>query len=313
MRIFRHFDALPDDIRGATVAIGNFDGVHRGHKAVIAEAGRFAQDTGRPWTVLTFEPHPRLVFKPDQPPFRLTPFRIKARHIQALGVDALLTLHFDKAFSQRSAEDFICEILVRGLGASHVVCGYDFVFGHGRRGNSEMLLHMGQREGYGFTCVPAVRDGQGEIFSSTRVRDCLAAGDPLGAAHVLGRHFEIEGRVEHGDQRGRTIGFPTANVAMGEYTRPRLGVYAIRAGIDRGGETHWIDGVANIGNRPTFDGQSTLLEAHLFDFDGDLYGRHLRVALVDFIRPEKRFDGLDSLKAQIARDGDTARRILSQP
>ncbi|MCP5366993.1 MAG: bifunctional riboflavin kinase/FAD synthetase [Hyphomicrobiales bacterium] len=313
MRIYRHYDALPAEVRGAAVAVGNFDGVHRGHQAVIGEAGRHAQATGAPWAVLTFEPHPRDVFQPGGPPYRLTPFRVKAHHVAALGVDTMVTLHFDKAFSQRSAEDFVNDVLLDGLGVSHVVCGYDFVFGHGRRGNSEMLLQRGIEQGFGFTCVPAVRDGQGEIFSSTRVRELLAAGDALGAAHVLGRHYEVDGRVEHGARLGRTIGFPTANLPLGEYAHPRRGVYAIRAGIDAGGDTVWHEGVANLGTRPTVDGTGVLLEAHLFDFDGDLYGRNLRVALLDFIRPERKFAGLDALKAQIGDDCAAARRILSRP
>jgi len=313
MRIFRHYDALPEEVRDASVAVGNFDGVHRGHQAVIGEAGRHAQASGVPWAVLTFEPHPRNVFQPGGPPYRLTPFRVKAHHVGALGVDAMITLHFDKEFSLRSAEDFVQDVLLDGIGVSHVVCGYDFVFGHGRKGNSEMLLQRGIEAGFGFTSLPAVRDGQGEIFSSTRVRDLLAAGDPLGAAHVLGRHFEVDGRVEEGAKLGRTIGFPTANLPLGEYAHPKRGVYAIRAGIDEGDNTVWVDGVANVGTRPTVDGTGVLLEAHLFDFDADLYGRNLRVALHGFIRPEKKFDGLDALKAQITEDCGTARRILAQP
>lgn len=313
MRIFRHYDALPDDVRGAAVAIGNFDGIHRGHQAVIGEAGRAAKDAGLPWAVLTFEPHPVSVFGSNPSPFRLTPFRIKARHIEALGVDAMVVLHFDHDFARMSAEAFVKDILIDGFGAKHVVSGYDFVFGHKRKGSCELLLHMGQEHGYDFTCVKKIVDGEGTVYSSTRVRECLKNADPRGATHVLGRPFEIEGRVEHGDQRGRTIGFPTANLHLSEYQRPAHGVYAIRAGIDRGVETEWLDGVANFGNRPTFDGHDTVLEAHLFDFTGDLYGRHLRVALIDFIRPEKRFQGIDELKAQIAEDCETARKILARP
>lgn len=313
MRIFRHYDALPAELRGAAVAIGNFDGVHRGHQAVIGEAGRAAKEFNLPWAVLSFEPHPVSVFKPDQAPFRLTPFRIKARQIEALGVDLLVVLHFDAALAALAADAFVEDILVGGLGARHVVSGYDFVFGQGRKGNCELLLHRGEVHGFGFTCVGAVKDGEGKVFSSTRVRDCLWNADPKGAAHVLGRAFEIEGRIEHGDARGRTIGFPTANLHLGEYIRPAPGVYAIRAGIDRGEETEWVSGVANLGRRPTFGGDGLVLETHLFDFSGDLYGQHLRVALIDFIRPEKKFDGIESLKAQIAADCATARKLLARP
>ncbi|MEO5338363.1 MAG: bifunctional riboflavin kinase/FAD synthetase, partial [Magnetospirillum sp. WYHS-4] len=287
--------------------------VHRGHQAVIGEAGRAARDAGKPWAVLTFEPHPASVFRPDAPSFRLTPFRIKARQIEALGVDALVVLHFDPDFARLPADAFIENILVKGLGASHVVSGYDFVFGHGRRGDCEMLLHRGEMHGFGFTCVGAVKDGEGKVFSSTRVRDCLWNADPKGAAHVLGRAFEIEGRIEHGDARGRGIGFPTANLHLDDYIRPAAGVYAIRAGIDRGEETQWLNGVANLGIRPTFGGHDIVLEAHLFDFSGDLYGRHLRVALIDHIRPEKKFDGIADLKAQIAADCRQARKLLARP
>ena len=309
MHIFRHFENLPEGVRGASIAIGNFDGVHLGHRAVIGEAGRIARDQGIPWAVLSFEPHPRALFTPDAEPFRLTPFRTKARHIEELGVDNLIVLHFDKAFTNLSADDFIGRVLVEALGARHVVSGYDFVFGHKRAGNCELLLRKGQEEGFDFTCVSAVDDGQ-TVYSSTAIREYLKAGDPRAAGRLLGRDFEIEGRVEHGDARGRSIGFPTANLHLGEYLRPAHGVYAVRAGLDEGAATKWYDGVANYGSRPTFDGNDTILEAHLFDFDGDLYGRHLRIALVDFLRPEKKFDGIDDLKAQIALDCDNARRIL---
>jgi riboflavin kinase/FMN adenylyltransferase len=309
MRIFRHCDGLPTDVRGAAVAIGNFDGVHRGHQAVIGEAGRAAAAAGVPWAVLTFEPHPRNVFIPDIPPFRLTPFRNKARHIEAMGVDVLIVLHFDAEFSKRSAESFVTDVLVEALGAHHVVSGYDFVFGHGRKGNAELLLHMGGEHDFGFTCVQAMSDAVDAVYSSTRVRECLVDGDPAAAAEILGRPFEIESRVEEGDKRGRTIGFPTANLRLGEVLRPAFGVYAVRAQIDD--EAAWHDGVANLGRRPTFAGEELIFEIHLFDFTDDIYGRHLRVALLDYLRPEKKFDGLDGLKAQIAADGERARRFLA--
>jgi riboflavin kinase/FMN adenylyltransferase len=312
MKIYRHYEELPEHARGAVVAVGNFDGVHKGHQAVIGEAGRIAKASARPWAVLTFEPHPRLLFKPDQPPFRLTPFRIKVRQVEALGVDEVVVLHFDKEFAALSAEDFIEQVLVDGFAASHVVCGYDFVFGKGRKGDTEMLLHYGKRKGFGFTAVSQVNDADGQVYSSTRVRDCLKAADPEGAARVLGRPFEIEGRVEHGDARGRSIGFPTANLHLGEYMRPATGVYAVRAGVDEGAETRWVDGVANFGNRPTFDGGDVVLEVHLFDYAGDLYGRHLRVRLLHHLRAEQKFDGIDALKAQIAADCERAKSLLAR-
>ena len=310
MRIYRHYDALPADARGAAVAIGNFDGVHPGHQTVIHEAGLIAGDMCRPWAVLTFEPHPRAFFTPDSEPFRLTPFRSKARRIAELGADLLIVQQFDKAFSSLPAEDFVNTVLVDGLGAGHVVSGYDFVFGHKRGGNCELLLAMGAKKGFGFTAVNAQTDSSGEIYSSTRVRERLGDADPRGAAAILGRDFEIEGRVARGEARGKSIGFPTANIPLGAYLRPALGVYAVRAAIEQENGEIWLDGVANIGVRPTFGSDGVVLEVFLFDFDDDLYGKRLRVRLVDFLRPEKKFDGVDDLKAQIAQDSAKAQKIL---
>ena len=310
MRIYRHYDALPADARGAAVAIGNFDGVHPGHQTVIHEAGLIAGDMCRPWAVLTFEPHPRAFFTPGSEPFRLTPFRSKARRIAELGADLLIVQRFDKAFSSLPAEDFVNTVLVDGLGAGHVVSGYDFVFGHKRGGNCELLLAMGAKKGFGFTAVNAQTDSSGEAYSSTRVRERLGDADPRGAAAILGRDFEIEGRVARGEARGKSIGFPTANIPLGAYLRPALGVYAVRAAIEQENGEIWLDGVANIGIRPTFGGDGVVLEVFLFDFDDDLYGKRLRVRLVDFLRPEKKFDGVDDLKAQIAQDSAKAQKIL---
>lgn len=309
MRVFRHYQAIPEDARGAVVAIGNFDGVHLGHRAVIGEAGAIAHATARPWGVLTFEPHPRCHFKPDTPPFRLTPFHAKARLIFGLGVDTIFVQRFDRAFSSLPAEAFIEDVLVGGIGARHVVAGYDFVFGKGRGGDCGMLLNFGRRLGFDFTAVRAQQDTGGAAFSSTRVREALADGRPRDAAAILGRPFAIEGRVVEGDQRGRTIGFPTANVLLGTYQRPKLGVYAVRV---RGAGAKVHAGVANIGRRPTFAGEREQLEVFLFDFQGDLYGRRLSVELIDFLRPEKKFDGIGQLKAQIAADSDQARKILAK-
>lgn len=309
MRIFRHFAELPDSIRGGVVALGNFDGVHRGHQAVIGKALDLARGWGVPAGVMTFEPHPRSVFAPDQPPFRLTPFRIKARLIEALNVDFLLMQHFDKAFAAHSAEEFIRQVLIEGLGVRAVVVGYDFCFGKARGGNVALLRAQPDFE---TIAIDAQAAADGQAFSSNMIRQALQEGRPELAADILGRPWEIEGRVETGDQRGRTIGFPTANLHLHDYLRPAIGVYAVRAGIDQGSDTVWHDGVANLGRRPTFDKQDVILEAHLFDFGGDLYGRHLRVALAGYIRPERKFDGLSALKAQIAHDCETARSILSE-
>jgi len=311
MRIYRHFKRLPAEARGASIAVGNFDGVHRGHQAVIGEAGRLARSTGAPWAVLTFEPHPRSVFQPGQPPYRLTPFRTKARHFEGLGVDAMIVQRFNRNFSQRPAEDFIRSVLVEGCGARHIVAGYDFVFGHNRRGSCELLLAMGKDLGFGFSAVSAVEDPAAVVYSSTGVRDFLRDGDVRAAAEILGRPFEVEGRVTRGHQRGRSIGFPTANLHPGPAIRPLAGVYAVRVSIIDGSKTILLDGVANIGTRPTFLDEDVILEAHVFDFDGNLYGQRIVVGLIDFIRPEKKFDDIDALKAQIGADCKTARQILA--
>ena len=311
MFIFNNYINLPESVRGGSIAVGNFDGVHLGHCAVIGEAGRIAKDQSIPWAVLSFEPHPCSLFSPTGEQFRLTPYRSKVRHIEELGVENLIVMKFDKKFASLSAEDFVLRVLVEGLGARHVVSGYDFVFGNKRAGNCELLLQKGKEQGFDFTCVSAVDNGE-VVYSSTGIRNHLRSGNPLAATQLLGRPYQIEGKVEHGDERGRTIGFPTANIFLGEHLRPARGVYAIRAGIDKGAETHWLNGIANYGSRPTFDKKDTILEAHLFDFDGELYGDYLRVALIDFLREEKKFDGLDQLKAQIIIDCKKARQILNE-
>jgi riboflavin kinase/FMN adenylyltransferase len=271
-----------------------------------------------PAGILTFEPHPRAVFMPEGEPFRLTPFRVKEREIARLGIDLLFVQHFDAAFAQRSAESFIEELLIGAIGISHIVVGHDSTFGNRRRGTPELLKEAGARHGFGVTVVEPVREGaegaQGPVYSSTHIRELLKAGKPREAARQLGRFWEIDGRVAIGDRRGRTIGFPTANLALGEYLRPTFGVYAVRVSGDGpddplGGRT--ADGVANLGLRPTVGTPEPRLEAHLFDTDADLYRRHLRVTLIDFIRPEKKFSGLDALKAQITEDAQAARQILA--
>ncbi len=311
MRLYRHTADLPAEERGAVVALGNFDGVHRGHQTVIGTAQRIAAELGAPSAVVTFEPHPRSVFRPDDPPFRLTPFRVKTRHVEALGVDQLIVCHFDEGLRHKTAQAFVDEVLLAGLGVRHVVCGYDFLFGHKRSGDPAFLSRAGHAQGFGVTEVGPVSDSEGGIYSSTRVRDALTAGNPREAAHVLGHPWEIEGRVVHGDQRGRTIGFPTANIELGDYLRPAFGVYAVRAGVDRGDRTVWLPGVANLGARPTVDGTVARLEAHLFDVDLDLYDLHLRVQMIDFLRPEMKFPSFDALKDQIVQDAAAARAVLA--
>jgi riboflavin kinase/FMN adenylyltransferase len=305
--VFDEWREMPVANKGGAVALGNFDGVHRGHQALLAETAAKARTLGAPLVALTFEPHPRAFFVPDTHPFRLTLPPAKVRLLAHYGAEAVLAQRFDAAFAALPAEAFVDDVLLKGLGARHVVCGYDFTFGARRTGNVEKLRKLGAARGMGVTVLDPVMN-EGEIYSSTRIREALRAGMAHEAAELLGHPWEIEGTVEQGDQRGRTIGFPTANVALGEHLRPRFGVYAVRALVDG----TWRDGVANLGRRPTIGKVSENFEVHLFDFSGDLYGQVLRVALVDFIRPEMKFSGLDELKAQIAADGAAAKLILSE-
>ncbi len=311
MRLYKHYDGLLRSHRGGAIAIGNFDGVHLGHQEVIRTAGRIAKETGVPWGVLTFEPHPRTFFDPKGAPFRISPFHVKGRYIEDLGVDFLVVLHFDKELASMSSGAFVDDVLVRGFGASHIVSGGDFTFGHKRQGNTTYLKDQGREKGFETTSVKQVLDDTGEVISSTRVRQALMDAKPADAAQLLGRTYEIGSRVIKGDQRGRTIGFPTANILCEDNLGTALGGYAIRAGLDDGPNTVWHDGIANLGYRPTFDGTSCLLETHIFDFNQDIYGKHLRVGLVEFIRPEKKFDGIDALKAQIDADCGLAREMLA--
>lgn len=311
MRIVRLSGVAPAEGRGAAIAIGNFDGVHRGHRVLIGKAQEIAAERGCAAGVLTFEPHPREYFAARAPAFRLTNFRAKAMSLCAAGVQVMAVAPFGRAMAEMSARDFIDEVLVRRLGVAHVVVGYDFAFGHKRAGNVALLQAMGLERGFGVTVVEPVREGE-EVFSSTRIRDALWQGAPRRAATLLGHDWEVHGRVIKGDQRGRTIGFPTANVALGGYIEPQFGVYAVQIGWEEDGQTVWHGGVANLGRRPTFDKSDVLLEVHVLDFAGDLYGRHARVRFLDFIRPEQKFDGLDALKAQIAADAESARSILAR-
>jgi len=294
--------------------MGNFDGLHRGHAVLIGQARELAHTQGRPAGVLTFEPHPRSVFVPTTAPFRLTPFRVKERELARLGTDLLFVQHFDLGFAAMSAEDFVSEVIVGAIGASHIVVGWDCTFGNRRRGNPDLLRAAGQQHGFSVTVLDPVRGDDATVFSATHIRELLKAGKPREAAGLLGRFWEIDGRVAIGDRRGRTIGFPTANLGLDDYLHPAFGVYAVRVsgdGPDDALAGRTVDGVANIGLRPTVGTLAPRLEAHLFDTDVDLYGRHLRVALVDFIRPERKFAGLDELKAQIAADASRAREILA--
>jgi riboflavin kinase/FMN adenylyltransferase len=310
MRIFGHTNGIEAAARGAVVTIGNFDGVHRGHAAVIGEAGRLALDIGAPHAVLTFEPHPRRFFRPGLAPFRLTPFRAKARRLAELGVAYMFNLRFDARLAGIEAEDFVHNVLVADLGARHVVAGPGFMFGRARRGDAEMLRRLAASEGFGFTQVEPVRHGAGHC-SSTAIRELIGSGRVDEAATLLGRPWEMESRVRPGDRRGRALGVPTANMAVEGVLHPEPGVYAVRVGVREGGDIVWRDGAAYVGDRPTFGGDTLVLEAHLFDFDGDLYGRRLRVAFVKRVRADETFDGAEALAARMVADCQSARRILA--
>jgi len=304
MRIFNDWRELPTDARGATIALGNFDGVHLGHATVLRAAHAARPDA--PLAVLTFEPHPREVFRPDDPPFRLTLSAERADALAALGCELLYELPFNHEFSLMPAETFVSEVLHRGLGARHLTTGVDFAFGHRRGGDAAFLAARAEALGMGVTQVPALTDAGGPL-SSTRIRRALQDGYPERATAELGRPWAIRGEVAHGDKRGRTIGFPTANVALGRHLEPARGVYAVTVRLPDGSV---LDGVANIGRRPTVNaGTESRLEVNLFDFSGDIYGIEITVALIAYIRPEIKFSGLDALKAQIAADAAEARRL----
>lgn len=306
-RIVRGRD-LPAELRGAAVAVGAFDGVHRGHQAVIAEARAAAVRLDAPLAVVSFDPHPRRWFKPDAAPFRLMSNDQMARALGELGVQTLVLLPFDGEMAAMSHEAFAEQVLGASLGIRHAAVGFDFTFGKGRTGSPGALQTLGARLGFTVSTTGRVDDAGGLKLSSSAVREALHAGDMARAAAILGRPFAVEGEVIHGDKRGRTIGVPTANVGLGDYMRPAFGVYATRTRLPDG---RTVDGVANLGLRPMWRLAEPLLEVWLFDFDGDLYGQTIETELVAFLRPEMSFDGLDALTAQIAADATAARRALA--
>ncbi|WP_284163420.1 bifunctional riboflavin kinase/FAD synthetase [Frigidibacter sp. SD6-1] len=307
MRTHTDWQGIDPSARGATVAMGNFDGVHLGHQAVIDQARAAAR---APLGILTFEPHPRQFFAPAAPPFRLMNAEARAHRLEKLGVAQLYELPFDRRLAGMEAETFAEEVLSQGLGVSHVTVGADFCFGKGRKGTAETLRALGQRFGFGVTIAEILRFA-GLDISSTNIRAALTEGRPRDAQAMLGHWHRIEGEVVHGEKRGRDLGFPTANMALDGLHLPKLGVYAVKVDVLTGPHTGSYDGAASLGVRPMFGENQPNLETFLFDFAGDLYGQHLSVALVDYLRPEMRFDGLPALITQMTADCGRARTILA--
>lgn len=298
--------AVPAHLRGGIVALGNFDGFHCGHQAVVGSAVARARAEGRPAIVATFDPHPMRHFRPDTPPFRLTTLDQRQRLFADAGADAMLVFEFDGVLAQLSAQAFARERLVGLIGAAGVVTGTDFTFGKGRGGNVAVLAALGGEHGFDVDTVAPVSDGSGPV-SSSRIRAALVDGRPRDAAALLTRPFAIQGVVESGAKLGRELGYPTANLTLGSYLRPRYGIYAVRGRL---GDGRMVEGVANLGIRPTIDPPVELLEPYFFDFSGDLYGQTIEVELIEFLRDEAKYESLDLLMAQIAADCDAARAAL---
>ena len=310
MRIVRDYQFTTEADKGAAVAIGNFDGVHLGHQTVIDLAANKARDLDAPLGILTFEPHPRQFFAPDAPSFRLMNAAARAHRLEKLGVELLYELKFNAALSALSAEEFARDVLAEGFGLKHVVVGADFCFGKGRVGTAKDLARLGQKYGFGTTIAEIKADSKGE-FSSTNIRKALSDGQPEDAFRMLGHWHRIDGQVVAGDQRGRDLGFPTANLPIDGLHLPKFGVYAVLVDVLSGPHTGQYQGAASIGIRPTFGGEFPNLEVFLFDFSGDLYGANLSVALVAFQRPEEKFDTLEALITQMDLDCLESRQILS--
>ena len=310
MRILRHVRDVPGTLKGAAVALGSFDGVHLGHRSILAETRRLAAVASRPWGVVTFEPHPRSFFQGDAVPFRLTPFRTKARLLAAAGCDLMVNLRFDRTLAGTGAQDFVADVLRDALGVRAVVTGPGFVFGKRRRGTSYVLRHMAAMEGFGYAELAAVADG-GRPVSATEIRVLLRRGAVDEAGRLLGRLWEFEGRIVRGEGRGRALGFATANLALAGRLHPGHGIYAVRAGLVAAGGTRWHDGAAYIGTRPTFDGAVPVLETHIFGLERQLYGQRLRVAFLARLRKDTAFADADALARCMAEDCERARPLLA--
>jgi riboflavin kinase/FMN adenylyltransferase len=307
MQVIYGTDNVPAEARGAALAIGNFDGVHRGHQALLKAAREEARRLGRRSGAILFEPHPREFFQPGKPHFRLTPLPRKLELLQQFGLDLAVVLSFDASLAGLSAEDFIARVLVQGLAVSHVVVGYDFRFGKGRAGDPDRLRQAGKAAGFGVTVVPQVAEA-GQVFSSGAIRADLAQGDVKSAAATLGHWWRVAGKVIGGAHRGEGLGFPTANIVLPPGTTLGHGIYAVRVHV--GGARY--DGAAYLGTRPTFDNGRPVLEVFLLDFQGDLYGREIAVEFIDFVRPDAKFPSVETLKEQMAKDCERARSILRQ-
>lgn len=305
MKYIRGLQALTNDDKGCVASIGNFDGLHLGHRKIISNLKKQSEALNLPLTIISFEPLPSEFFTPN-PPARIYPQRDKIRLLEDLGVDNYLCLKFDAPFANQSPEDFVNNILLESLDVKYFAVGDDFKFGHQRKGDFQLLKTMGDAGGMHVVDTPTC-DFTGERISSTRIRKRLEAGDIQGANALLGASYQLSGRVRHGDKRGRTIGFPTLNMKVLDHIAPARGVYAVRV---RGLSDEPINGVANLGARPTVDGTENRLETHLFDFEGDVYGKYICVELVEYIRDEKKFDDFGELKAQILRDAEQARELL---
>ncbi|WOR16000.1 riboflavin biosynthesis protein RibF [Hyphomonas sp. FCG-A18] len=303
MTVIAHYRDVPKTARGFSIALGNFDGVHTGHRAVIEAAAKVDAPLG----VATFEPPPRAFFRPEDPPFRLyRPARRNAR-LAEVGAKAIYELPFNADMAKMTDEVFAREVLAEGIGAAHVTVGFDFRFGRGRMGDAGRLASLGRALGFGVTVVEKI-EALGAKASSTAVREALIAGEPDRAADILGHDWVVDGVVEHGEKRGRTIGFPTANLHLGELIHPKHGVYAVRVRVEQQGD--WLPGVANFGRTPTTGIRDPLLESYIFDFDQDIYGKWIEVALVQYLRPELKFEQLDDMVVQMSKDADQAKSLL---
>lgn len=311
MQVMTPDQVVPENCRGAVVAIGNFDGVHLGHQTLISITRSEAEKSGRPLGVLTFEPHPRSLFRPDEPVFRLSPREMKSRLLKGLGVDFVDIAEFNRDLASLEAQEFVEQVLVQRLGVSHVVTGYDFHFGRGRKGSPEIMRQLGEKLGFGVSIVDQVTDDDGVApYSSSAIRTALRRGHVRKAAEQLGYWWSVHSTVVEGDRRGRTIGYPTANIALEPGCEPHEGIYAVRVRVEGDDTLH--HGAGYIGYRPTFETDRLFLEVFIFDFDRDIYGKAITVQFNGFIRPDKKFDNLDGLLTQMKHDCDKAKKILAQ-